>query len=455
MISSSTQYGERFWKDVVENSLTGVIIVDESLKIRYVNRIIEITTGYTKEEFRRMSVFELIPEEEHHKILDAYRKGLGGEQIFMENRYITKDKQVRWAWGFILPAEIGGERIGVTNWIDITGLKRYEKKLRESEEFHRSLIEEFITPVAVIQDGRLVYVNRIFEKNTGYRKDELIGKDPLELLVHPEDRDLFKRCIDGGNSKDYEIHNFFRIKTKSGRERWMAIRLSEITYRGREAVAITSVDMTELHRLTEELRRKNEYLSLLNKVLRHDILNDLTIIRAALELKDEKLIKAARSRVDRISELIDEIKILEEAGKEKRVLNLAEVVREIAEMYRDAAVVKLNLEDVHVSANEGIKTVIQNVLNNAVKHSERFPVEIEIETMVEGDWIVLRIADNGRGVPDEIKAKIFDEGFTTGGGSGLGLFIVKNITELYGGKVEVKDNDPSGAVFEIRLPKSF
>ena len=65
----------------------------------------------------------------------------------------------------------------------------------------------------------------------------------------------------------------------------------------------------------------------------------------------------------------------------------------------------------------------------------------------------VRIADYGKGIPDEIKDKLFDEGFFYGdaGHTGLGLYIVKKVVERYGGEVYVEDNKPRGAVFVVRL----
>ncbi len=451
MSTNINGFDAKFWRDVVENALAGIFIIDEKLRFRYVNRIVEIATGYSRDEIYNMSVFDLAPEEDHLKILEARERGVKGEQVFMENQFITKDGRRRWVWGFILPIEFRGEKLGLGNWIDITRAKKLEMKLKESEEFYRTLIEDSLTPNYIVQDGKFIYVNRAFEQATGFKKEEILGRDAFSI-IHPEDREMvrrkyLKRLKEGGS----DIYSF-RIINKNGRVGWTTIRPSRITIKGREAVAATALDTTQIHELTEELRRKTEYLALLNKILRHDILNDLTIIRAALELKDEKLIETAISRVDRIRDLITETKSLEEAGGEKKTINVAEFVKEIAELYGKEAIIKLNLEDVYVRANEGLKTVIQNILNNAILHSGKSPVEVEISTYTENGWGVIRIADDGKGIPDDMKELIFQEGFSTEKGSGLGLFIVKKVTELYGGKIEVKDNEPSGAVFEIKLP---
>ncbi len=564
----------KFWKHVVENSLVGVFIVDENLRIKYVNKIVETFTGYSKDEIYRMSVFKLAPEDEREIIVNKYMRGLRGEKVFMENRYITKDGKERWVWGFVIPVEINGELVGVGNWIDITANKMLQAKLKQSEEFHRSLIEESVAPVAILQDGVFVYANKAFEDISEYTRQELKGMSPFEFFIHPDDRDAvlekYLKLVSGEsdvesqefrvisksgreiyasvtgsritlngrpavaitaiditglkkseefhrsliekslapihivqkgeivyanesfekvtgfkkeellgmgsfgelihpNDRDFVLKNYhevelgirdaedinFRLITRNGGVKWMTVRLVRIDYEGKSAVASTGMDTTKIHTLTDELKKKSEHLSLLNKMLRHDILNDLTVIRAAIELKDEKLLETALSKIDRISRMIYEAKNLEMVGDVRKEINLAEVVREIASTFREMAEITLNLQNVNVIANEGIKTVVFNLINNAIKHSGRDDVKIDVETYAKEGWGVLVVRDNGKGIPDELKEKIFDEGFSAGSGTGMGLSIVKKMVELYGGSVEVRDNEPSGAVFIVKLPESF
>ena len=78
-------------------------------------------------------------------------------------------------------------------------------------------------------------------------------------------------------------------------------------------------------------------------------------------------------------------------------------------------------------------------------------IDVRITRM--GDFCEIRISDYGIGIPDEIKDRIFEEGFRYGrtGRSGLGLYIVRKMVERYGGDVRVEDNRPRGSTFVIRL----
>ncbi len=446
------EFDANFWKKVVENLLAGVFVVDDKLKLRYVNKIVETATGYSKKELYTMRIFHLAHEDDYSKIFEAYGKAVKGEKVFIENMYFTKDGKLRWSWGYIVPIDYKGERLGVGNWIDVTRVKELERRLRESEEFYRTLIEDSLTGVYIVQNERFVYINKALEGILGYTREEILNKDPFSI-VHPADREIvrekyLKRILENSPAETYS----WRVITKSGRVRWITSRPSRITYRGKPAVAATTIDTTQIHEITEELRRKTEYLTLLNKILRHDIMNDLTVVKAALELRDEKLIENAISRINRMTELIKEIKVLEEVGGKRKSVNLAEYARDVAEMYKEEAKIKLEVEDVYVMANEGLKAVLHNLIGNAILHGGKKPIEITIRVFQDNGTAVVKVADNGVGIPDEIKDKIFEEGFSGKSGTGLGLFIVRKIVELYGGTIDVKDNEPSGAVFEVRLP---
>jgi len=186
---------ESLWK-IIENSLVGVIIFDKNLKIKYVNRAVESTTGYKKEEICGMNAFELVAPEHLEKIANGYRKGIEGKPVFLEICYIAKNKKRKWVWGYVLPMKLGNELMGVSNWIDITAYKEYQSKLKESEEFHRSLIEKSLAPVHIIQEGRIIYANESFEKLAGYRKEELYCMENLEEFIHRKTERKFSGCTE-------------------------------------------------------------------------------------------------------------------------------------------------------------------------------------------------------------------------------------------------------------------
>jgi len=135
---------------------------------------------------------------------------------------------------------------------------------------------------------------------------------------------------------------------------------------------------------------------------------------------------------------------------------MADLVAEI-EGIRDGVTVTVDCDDdAAVQANELFVDVLRNLLINAVKHTKPEPVDIEVTAESDGDTVEIAVADNGPGVDDARKQRIFDRGETSGsaGGSGFGLYFVDSIVETYGGSVTVEDNEPQGARFVLTLPNA-
>ncbi len=442
----------KFWKTIVDSMLTGVYITDKSYKFLYVNDIFSWATGYSKEELMEMTILDTVHPEDLERAKKAAKRVENGETLIEEFRYVTKDGKVRWVLGLYRPFVYGGKGYAFGNYIDITKQKMLEEKLKESEEFYRMLVDRSFAGIYIVQDGKFVFANKSVARGAGFSSvEELMKTDPFEI-VHPADRELVrKRYMEReAGIRDSEMYTW-RIVRK-GELRWVAGRSTRIEYRGKPAVYTTTLDVTELHNLTEELRRRNEYYNLLSKILRHDVLNDLAVVRAALEIRDEALFERALKRLDSALEKIKETKALEEALGVLKLINVAEIAREVVEKFKDEASFSLKLEDVYVEANEAIKSAIENLIRNAIQHGCVSPLEIEVTVAAIGDECVVRIADNGVGIADELKDRIFESGFSRKGG-GLGLFLVKKIVEMFRGSIRVYDNVPRGAVFEIRLPR--
>ena len=107
-----------------------------------------------------------------------------------------------------------------------------------------------------------------------------------------------------------------------------------------------------------------------------------------------------------------------------------------------------------------IVQVIINLVNNAVKYTPSGS-HIVLSGCSEGDVVAISVADDGAGIADEAKSKIFDMFYTAGNGSGdarrglgLGLALCKSIVQAHGGSITVEDNIPHGAVFKFTLPKA-
>jgi signal transduction histidine kinase len=196
-----------------------------------------------------------------------------------------------------------------------------------------------------------------------------------------------------------------------------------------------------------------ETLGLVNKILRHDILNDLNIISLSVEnLKgrlDEKELDLSENAVEHSLKLIKEMREFEHLihVRELVAIDLRLLALDVSQEFPVIVNVSGNCT---VKADSGLHSVIGNIIQNAIMHGGAENIDIDISS--DEEHCEVRISDDGCGIPDKIKERIFDEGFKHGksGHTGLGLYIAKKIVERYG-DISVEDNLPSGTTFIIRF----
>lgn len=203
----------------------------------------------------------------------------------------------------------------------------------------------------------------------------------------------------------------------------------------------------------------NDMLKVINKILRHDLANNLGAIKMSLEMNETrpnpKYIQISKKAVDRSFEKINDMKGLENligTGKDLDCYEVKEIIEKIAgtDIEMDISI------DGHckVLADNALSSVFENIIKNAIAHGKANKMRITMAT--SGKYCHISIEDSGKGIPHEIKTKIFKEGFTEGGdsNSGLGLYISKKVIERYRGHIAVKDNTPNGAKFILDIPST-
>lgn len=205
----------------------------------------------------------------------------------------------------------------------------------------------------------------------------------------------------------------------------------------------------------------------------HEIHSPLTsVIITAEALRDFEMTKEERDNyIDiilhqsiKLAGLTDDIltgtKIDRKGIAIEDVISLNSIVQEVVVDYRDKIKLEYTDNDIVFKANKKhLTAALFNLIENAVKYNtENNPVVI-IDSGIEGKEVVIKVGDNGPGIPDEHKKKIFDEFYRmpTGNvhnvkGYGLGLSYVKKVVKAHNGSVSVQDNFPQGSVFVIRIP---
>jgi signal transduction histidine kinase len=179
----------------------------------------------------------------------------------------------------------------------------------------------------------------------------------------------------------------------------------------------------------------------------------------AVEAVDDTHETAIDGQLQAITELLSDVQLAVEALDEDREgepVALASVVTEqatVAEQSHDGLSVEVAVDpQLRVRADELLSAVVENLLSNAVHHHDRETASVVVTAERDEEWVRLRVADDGPGIDDRRKQRVFEP--EVGEGSGMGLYLVETLVDQYGGDVRLADNEPRGTVVELTLPRA-
>jgi signal transduction histidine kinase len=226
----------------------------------------------------------------------------------------------------------------------------------------------------------------------------------------------------------------------------------------------------ELRESRTSLKRRNEQIAFFNGVLRHSLRNAMLVVQGRAEHLRGSVAPSQREHVDsisswcaRLTEMSDTIREINETvtASESERLQAVSLRSTVQEAIDDAAdgrtgvEIETDFDEAWVLANDLAAKVLTSIVDNAIEHNRSEQPRVEIETQDAGDWIQLRVADNGTGISDELKTTMFQRSMSpdqTAGG--FGLYFVSVMMDLYGGKVWYEDNDPTGTVAILEFQRA-
>lgn len=458
------------------NSLNeAVVIVDsDTREIRDVNLTAESMFGYTRDELigANTSIFH-VSEDMYRQFGKAMRESFKNKGFF-ETGFRMKRKS-----GWIFPAEVSlspvYDECGMYN-LHVSIIRDVSEKIRHEEELARaySMVTErnaFVESViSTIQSGiivldidlRISMINTYAAGICGKEADDLLGM-PL-LHISPE---LCEQVVERGDP-DEVIVTFFDNRVVIG------FTITDIrSTRGiLTGTIICFKDLTEVIKIRNEMRQKQRLSAMGEVVARvaHEMRNPLfgmtavgQILSMELTLDDsqQQLMDSFLKESKRLNTLVDELlDSTREIRLVKRDLNLISVLNDSLRMLNSIAsekgvtIITSRLPDeiqLHADPDK-LEQVVLNLLKNA---TEACPQGGCVELVVDHDpeKVVIRVVDNGSGIPEESLENIFDVFYTTKkGGTGMGLSISKNIVEAHGGTLQALNNPDGGATFYMSIP---
>jgi len=366
---------------------------------------------------------------------------------------------------------------------DITDRKLMEEALQESEAMFRRVLDGCPVPITMynISDSTILYETPAAKKLFGSEsRAGDVNRTSRWADTATRDRQL-AQLREVGFLDGVEVD----FRKADGTVFPAALSARNIGYRGDDVIVTSTFDLSEMRAVEEEMARQREVLHQSEKLsaigellagVSHELNNPLSVLLGQATLlrdgaSDEKVQRRAEkiySAADRCARIVKTfLALARQRPLESEQTNLNDLVDEALEV----TAYSLRSSDIDVrprlapllpgvlADGDQLRQVITNLIINA-QHAlqdsnEARQLKIQTSYRRRTDEVVLKVKDNGPGVPAEIRGRIFEPLFTTkdaGIGTGIGLALCHRIIEAHGGSIVLESGEDEGAVFAIRLP---
>jgi two-component system, chemotaxis family, sensor kinase Cph1 len=366
-------------------------------------------------------------------------------------------------------------------------LKRQAEERQKVSDLYTTVAEHSLTGIYVIQDGKIIFANKRFADIYGFSRQELIGRDSLDL-AHTEDRPMIKerrekRFLGEDVPSEYES----RGVKKNGEIVRIQARNALIDYRGKPAILGNVLDVTALREAESaskayqlELEQKNRELDNFTSIASHDLREPLRKVQAfagllmskcgqSLDDQGKDYLRRMQHAAGRMQTMIKALLALARVttrGRPLEEINLNGVMEDAltdleVRIGETNAVVEVdNLHGVMGDRSEMLQ-LFENLIGNALKfHRQGVPPHVRIYSKPVDEKkgsVEICVEDNGIGFDEKFLDRIFSpfdrlHGKEQYEGVGMGLAICMKITERHGGTITAKSAVGKGSVFIVSLP---
>jgi len=475
-----------------------IIIIDHGRKAAYWNPAAERLFGYTEAEILGEDVGRILAldrYEDYERGLQSIKKTKGGDAFgeVLKLKALTKSGKKIPVELSLSPMELEG-RVGAVAVIrDISGRKKMEQQLKDSQQMLTNALEALNIGSCLTKNRTIFWVNNSFAKMLGYAPGELVGKSTKTIYKTKEEFERVGSTLNLLGPEETVIEQEIRLLRKDGSLIDCLFRAALLQpCSSKERIIISMVeDITEKKTLEAQLNQaqKMEAVGILAGGVAHDFNNILTTIMGNVELALmdldgdssfktylDEILKASRRGASLTKQLLA---FSRKQIVQPRPLNLNEVIKDLEKMLE-----RLIGEDIdliihyghdlgNIEADPG--QMQQIVMNLAVNARDAMPkggtltittenVELDEKYFFRrglelrpGPYVRLAISDTGMGMDEATKMRLFEPFFTTKGlqkGTGLGLSTVYGIVKQNKGYIWVSSELGKGSIFDIYLPRT-
>ncbi|HZN47907.1 MAG TPA: PAS domain S-box protein [Ramlibacter sp.] len=495
------QHSEEQYRAIFNASVDAMVLRSADFSIVDVNATYEAWTGYSRAEVIGVNRVVANPQEVKEVIRALHGEALAGATVRLETQLLRRDGYRRELELRGVPILHRGQPHVLYIGRDITQAKLAERAQRDSEEQYRAIFDASADAL-VLRDAnyRAVGVNPAYLSMSGYTREEVMAANGVLTLGDPAVRDRLRadhRLALAGKELRFEIS----ATRKDGSVLQAEVQGTPMTYRGQPHVLYAVRDITA--RVAAEQRRvelerqlrqaqKMEAIGQLTGGLAHDFNNILTSVLGYIDLAQDRPASAldpvlvrdlaqARLAAERAREHVAQLLAFSRPRRgERRLLAPAQVTAEVLQLLRpnlpsSIAVVR-DADDPGSAAAPPVladpvqfEQVLLNLCLNArdaigehgtirlrIVHAPAWGHCASCSVRLDGGrWVGFEVADDGRGMTQDVVDRMFEPFFTTkeiGRGTGMGLAMVHGILHDHGGHIQVSTTLGQGSSFRVLLP---
>lgn len=477
---------------ILENSLVGILFLDPTNKVRWLNRVAVDMFGYA-------SAADLVGQSTalgYPTPADYERVNRTAGPVMLAGGVYQAEMRMRRSNGDLFWANTVGKAVDPhdlqrgTVWVieDISPRKELERQLREALEERVAILETAAVGILLYRDGQIVWMNSFFETRLlGHARGTLTGMHPREVHASAEQWSAFVKqavpVLARGEFFDTEL----QLKHADGRLLWVIFSGRALEPTDLAKGSIWSVTDISVRKQAEEdtrraLAKERELSELKNRFISmasHEFRTPLAIILSSAELLRDygermppeqrgRLFETVKDGVNRMAGVLEQVLTLGRADAGRSVLNLElldwrQWCEGVVDQFRRGPGARHRLDfsvegrpEPRMGDRRVLEHVLLNLLENAIKYSDPgTPVNVTLAFAT--DAIRLAVTDRGIGIAPQDRDRLFSafhRGSNVGniGGTGLGLAIVASSVQLLGGRIDLESEPGTGSTFSVVIP---
>jgi PAS domain S-box-containing protein len=467
IFSAKIKDSEKNYRELFDLSPEPMMLFDlDTYEFLDVNRAAISSYGYSKPEFLSMKVLDIKPNDEVESTKTIIQDTRDAKNITLEgeHRHVKKNGEtiIVEITGSSLKYKGRNARIALCR--DVTEKRQEEERLKLLESVITNSTEAVVILEAergsITNKGRrILYVNEAFTNMTGYASNEVVGKT-LHLLngpkTDPEERQKLREAMDRWEICEVEFINY----KKDGTEFWINTSMVPVadTSGGYSHWVAIGRNITNQKKYEQDLQASIREKEVLLSEIHHRVKNNLAVVSGMMQLQafDEKNKDVEMRLYDsifRIQTMATIHELLYQSDSFSQLIfsdiidKLVQSVHDTLQSGKDLDLV-IEKKQIELNINQAIpcSLIINEVVTNIYKHAfkNRNKGKIFVDIHEEGDKIVLKIADNGVGLPD---------GLDPNESGTLGMHIISILTRQLEGNYQF-DSSENGTTFHLSFTKS-